>query len=136
MESAEAPELWRSKGIVLFWCLILQLWNTAGDSTLDKAILCFRRKPGGRPTVPETKILMNKCSTVWETAKIPARGGSLTSVLSLGRANSQHNLETNTNFFLLPTNRLVRPGDIQVAKTSLQQRIPLFNCYDILYTSK
>lgn len=67
---------------------------------------------------------------------MPAGGGSFTSVLSLGRANSQHNLETNTDFFLLPTNRLVRPGDIQVAKTSLQQRIPLFNCYDILYTSK
>jgi len=67
---------------------------------------------------------------------MPARGGSFTSVLSLGRANNQHNLETNTDFFLLPTNRLVRPGDIQVAKTSLQQRIPLFNCYDILYTSK
>lgn len=55
VESAETPGLWRSKGIVLFWCVILQLWNIAGDSTLDKAALFFRRKPGGRPTVPVDK---------------------------------------------------------------------------------
>lgn len=39
----------------LFWCMILQLWNIAGDSTLNKAVLFFRRKPGGRPTVPVDK---------------------------------------------------------------------------------
>lgn len=39
----------------LFWCMILQLWNIAGGSTLNKAVLFFRRKPGGRPTVPVDK---------------------------------------------------------------------------------
>lgn len=47
-------------------------------------------------------------------------GGYFTSLLELGRAKSQHNLDIYW-FLLLPADRLTRPGDMQVTKTSLQQ---------------
>lgn len=57
----------------------------------------------------------------WRWAKIPARGGHFTNLLELRKTKSQHHLDTNCWFIAFLTSRLVRPGDIHVTKTSIQQ---------------
>lgn len=139
VESTEPPGPWRSKGIDLFWCLIFQLWDIAGDSTLDKVVLFFRWKPGGRPMVPVDKDLIEQMlNSPGDEPKYLLGEDTLPACLNWRELRVSTIWRQITDFFLLPTNRLVRPGDIQVTKTSLQQRggIPVFNCYDIPYTSK